>query len=251
MGMVGEMKLIQEIRWVLTGQYPETIAMSRLAEYMTQLSSLLGEDSHVHFERLERGSVAVVATIDRGAPLHAVQQRLHRVKVGTAPAELKRVYDRLNAMVGADGGKAHIKLGTATVLYFPGTQTVLEQPLVVHEHGTLTGKLYAMSESANGSVTARIRPRIGTTYIPCTVEPSVARELRGYFGDAVRVNGRGVWERSASGAWVCTSFHVKQVRGVKNVSLRQAITALRAIDAEWPDDPLGLWADFNEQGGAA
>lgn len=106
----------------------------------------------------------------------------------------------------------------------------------MHDSGAIVGKLYAMFENSTGTVSARIRPSVGTNYIPCTVEPTVAKELRGHLLEAVRVQGRGLWERSAEGEWTCKSFHICQVRDVKNVTLRQAINELRAIDADWADD---------------
>jgi hypothetical protein len=43
---------------------PETIPMSRLAEYMASLAELLGHSEHVHFGKLKPGSLSVAALVD-------------------------------------------------------------------------------------------------------------------------------------------------------------------------------------------
>jgi len=47
-----------EYRFKIDAYTPDTMPMSRLAEYMRELSEMLGEPSAVHFERLEPGSTA-------------------------------------------------------------------------------------------------------------------------------------------------------------------------------------------------
>jgi hypothetical protein len=68
--------------------------------------------------------------------------------------------------------------------------------------------------------------------------------------DAVRVHGRGTFSRTESGEWICDSLHIRDVQPVKDVSLREAINALREIRADWPDDPLGDWAAIEKDGAA-
>lgn len=229
---------------MLTGQTPDQIPMARLADYMAQLAVLFGEQDCVHFARVEGGSVALVANIESGTPLQKVQQRINRVRLGTAPSDATGAFAAINKMVSSDRGTAQLKFGSAVILRFPGTAVEdVAAPITMHDHGALTGKLYAMFEGNNGTISARIRPRIGTSYIPCTVEPAAVRELRGFLTEAVRVQGRGIWARSSNGSWACKSFHIVQVYGVKDASLRDAINQLRAIDADWPDDPLGHWVD--------
>jgi hypothetical protein len=42
----------------------DSLPMSRLAEYMTELARLLGEQERVHFSHLERGSAVLVSNIE-------------------------------------------------------------------------------------------------------------------------------------------------------------------------------------------
>lgn len=246
-----KMALTREIRWILTGQNPDQIPMGRLADYMKQLALLMGARDKVHFARVEKGSTALIAQIKQGQPFHAVQSRLKAVREGTAPADARKAYDDINVMVGQDVASAKITLGSCTILRFPGVSKEFAEAVVLHDEGTITGKLYAMAENSDGIISARIKPRIGARYVPCTVDKSLAKELRGYLLEAVRVHGMGAWRRSADSLWTCESFNIKQVSAVKDVNLRQAITELRSIDADWPEDPLSEWAETNERGDAA
>jgi hypothetical protein len=62
----------REYRLRIDAFTPETLPMSRLAEYMADLATLLGEQERVHFARLENGSTALVHTIE----CHSVKSRL-------------------------------------------------------------------------------------------------------------------------------------------------------------------------------
>jgi hypothetical protein len=58
---------------------PESISMSRLAEYMTGFAVLLGQEEHVHFERLKPGSLSLAARSDQVAH-NRVRRRLDEVR---------------------------------------------------------------------------------------------------------------------------------------------------------------------------
>ena len=154
-------------------------------------------------------------------------------------------------MVGEDGGRARVTFGAGVILRFPGNTRTAEKPFSLIDSATITGRLYALIEEPSGQLKARIRPRGSSTYVSCTADDRVGRQLRNYFLDAVRVQGSGIWSRSEDGAWSCQSLQIQEVHPVKDVSLREAINALRAIEVDWPDDPLADWAKLDEKGGAA
>jgi len=49
------------LEFVIDAYSPETLPMSRLAEYMAQLATLLGEKDHVHFVEL----AALIHAVER------------------------------------------------------------------------------------------------------------------------------------------------------------------------------------------
>ena len=56
-----------EYRFVIETYSPETMPASQLAEYMTNLGRLFGENEHMHFVRLECGSTALVQAVESEA----------------------------------------------------------------------------------------------------------------------------------------------------------------------------------------
>jgi hypothetical protein len=250
------MRASKEISWVLEGRSPDQIPMARLAEYMQQLAIMLGETENVHFARIEKGCARLVAKLNPGYPAQRVYARVYAVRDRRAPAEAMRAFRRINDMVGEERRHAHVTFGACVILRFPGNVTSDVAPFSLVENGTITGKLYALIEQPSGLLNARIRPQGGNTYVSCSADNRIGRQLRNYFLDAVRVQGMGTWVRSENGEWLCQSLHILDVHPVIDVSLREAINALRAVDVEWSDDPLGDWvaldeADLDERNGAA
>jgi hypothetical protein len=240
-----------EINWVLEGKPPDQIPMARLAEYMQHLAVMFGEIQSVHFERVQEGSTVLVSKADLGGPAQRVHARVRAVAARRAPAEAMRAFRKINEMVAADGTRARLAYQGAVILRFPGRLVEEESQVSITETGSITGRLYSLLEESPGQLRARIRPRDGNGYIPCTVEPHIARELRNHFMEAVRAVGRGTWARNDGGQWICRSLHIESVMPVRDVPLRDAINTLREIEADWPDDPLGDWAILDERSGAA
>jgi hypothetical protein len=245
------MRASKEMSWILEGRSPDQIPMARLAEYMQQLAAMLGDTENVHFARIEEGSTRLVAKLQPGPPAQRVQARVYAVRDRRAPADAMRAFHKINEMVGEDGGRARVTFGAGVILRFPGNTRTAEKPFSLIDSATITGRLYALIEEPSGQLKARIRPRGSSTYVSCTADDRVGRQLRNYFLDAVRVQGSGIWSRSEDGAWSCQSLQIQEVHPVKDVSLREAINALRAIEVDWPDDPLADWAKLDEKGGAA
>ncbi len=245
------MRASTEISWILEGRSPDQIPMARLADYMREFAAMLGETEGVHFARVEKGSTRLVAKLDPGRPTQKVQARVYAIRERRAPADAMRARYRIDEMVHEDKGSARVTFGASVILRFHGKAAAFEKPFSLVDSATITGKLYALSEEPSGGIRARIRPRGGSNYVACVADDRIGRQLRNYFLDAVRVQGRGTWTRSENGEWSCQSLQILHADLVRDVSLREAINALRAIEAEWPDDPLADWAILDEKDGAA
>lgn len=241
------MRTTNELVWILNGQSPDRIAMARLSEYMQQLATMLGQTENVHFARIEKGSTRVVAHVDCGTPAQKVRARISNIRRGRAPKDAMGAYSRINEMLSTDNGTARLTERHITVVHFSGARANTDQNVTLVDSGAITGQLYALSEDRLGEVKARVRPRVGNAVI-CTADKIIGRELRRYLFEPVRVHGQGVWIRANPGEWSCQSLHIRDVRPVEDVKLKDAIKALREIDIEWPDDPLD---DLDERGGAA
>ncbi len=245
------MRIGTKLTWILDGRRPNQIPLARLAEYMQNLAVLFGEIDNVHFEQVFEGSTCLEAKIRPGIPSQRVQERVAAVRQKRAPADAMRAYHRLDEMVHEDRGPARLSCGPAIILRFPGKVIEKYKPASILERGTVVGRLYFLMEESPGQLRVRIRPRTGNAYVPCTADGSIGRHLRNYFMDAVRASGRGMWERMESGEWSCRSLHIDDVQPVKDSSLREAINALRNVEAHWSDDPLAEWLEIEERSGAA
>lgn len=113
-------------RFVIEEVYtPETLPMSRLAEYMAKVAALLGERSQVHFVGMEGGSAVLVQEVEQEA--HAkVRERLHAVHRDDGPQDATLAYDALNGLLTADRASGALfegdgrDAGGTRVLRFPG-----------------------------------------------------------------------------------------------------------------------------------
>ncbi len=237
------MKAGKDIVWCLKGQTPDRIPMARLAEYMQQLAVLLGQQDCLHFIKVEEGSLNVHVKADGAGTVGRITDRVKALRQDSAPPEAKRAYRRINEMVYEDGGPARLT-GPAAILYFPGIKPTEKAPLSIVDYGDVVGKLYALAER-DGKVSARIRPITGENYIQCIASLDVGKELRKFLFEPVRVYGRGTWIENGD-AWVCDGLTVEEVWPIHSASMRNAIDALRALDIEWPDDPIKEMADLDE-----
>ena len=119
---------------------PATIPMARLAEYMAQLASMLGEPSSVHFVRLMRGSTGIVHRVQAEA-VPKVRERASAIRRGDAPRDALRAYDAVNKMLREDNGVGALKEETAVIIPFPGIETAEEKFSGIKERGTIDGEI--------------------------------------------------------------------------------------------------------------
>ena len=85
----------------------ESLPMSRLAEYMAELARLLGEQERVHFSRLETGSAVLVSRIEEPAA-PKVEERLQKVRDGSAPKDAMQAYKTLDTLLAKDNASPQL-----------------------------------------------------------------------------------------------------------------------------------------------
>ncbi len=110
----------QEYRYIIDAFTPDTLPMARLAEYMRELAVLLGEPERVHFDRLVRGSAVLISKIDQPA-VTRVSQRLHGLRDGSAPEDVRKAFRQLDTMLAADNAVGRLEgQDGADIIEFPG-----------------------------------------------------------------------------------------------------------------------------------
>ena len=229
-----------EYKFIIDVFKPNTIPMARLAEYMADLACLLGSEAHVHFDRLEESSLALVQTIEAAA-YPAVQGRIRALEAGTPDEDLRKAYDALDLKLQKD--KARAKLlppNSAQFIQFLGRDR--PQPMTYgpfSEEGALQGQLVSIGgKDASKHLIIQDGP---VRYSGLETTENMARELRHHTFDHVRVNGTGRWLRLEDGTWRLQGFIVRSFEILSDEPLAEVVAKLRKVPgSRWADsaDPI-------------
>jgi len=89
---------------------PETIPMARLAEYLSALAELLGEEHCVHFQSVVPGSTQLTCAVEREAT-YKVAKRVESVASANANTPLGRAYRGIRRLLREDsaGGTTELQ----------------------------------------------------------------------------------------------------------------------------------------------
>jgi hypothetical protein len=225
----------REYRFWIRGAYTrDTLPMARLAEYMADLANILGESTHVHFVRLDPGSVGLVHAVDDSV-MAAVRDRLMRVHAGTAPLEAMAAYRNINRRLLYDNGIGVLEDDAgAEIIEFPGRDAA--QPLdfgAFNQVGSLDGRIIAIG-GKDETVPVRLQAA-DRIYSACRATRGVAKELAKYLFDyELRLYGEGRWQRTETGDWNLLRFSVTNFDVLKDEPLSAVVARLRDIpDNEW------------------
>jgi hypothetical protein len=217
---------------------PETIPMAKLAEYMADFAALLGKDNAVHFAGLEPGSTKLAALVEF-EDVPKVTSRLNDIRRGSPPKDAVKLFGQIDAKLANDNAIGRILLeegegaAAAELLAFPGRERPKTQSWgPFNEEGTLDGLLISVGGKDE---TVPLRLQNGdTTYSNCDSTRTIARELGKHLFEPVRVFGTGRWTREPDGAWTLLRFKVHRFEVLGKDSLRDTVTALRAVrGSEW------------------
>lgn len=234
------MRVREEYRLHIDAYSIESIPMSRLAEYMAQLANLLGEKESVHFDRLQEGSVNLIATIEEEA-IPKVERRAEAVRFGNAPADALRAFADIDNMLADDNATGEIMSNKgAIVIQFPGRN----RPKPVRygpfwEHGSIDGELIRLGGKDK---TVPVHLKDGEVVHKCTSSVEMSKSLAKYYLNGIlRVKGKGKWMREANGTWILEDFNIDSFECLDASPLSEAVEKLRAVKgSKWSEmsDPL-------------
>ena len=240
----------QRLIFYIDAYTPETIPMATLAAYMADFAELLGREHAVHFDRLDRGSTKIAARVEvEDVPKGAA--RLAEVRQGEFTKDIAKIFNRIDERLANDNaigrvyvdGEENVPDG---VLTFPGRNRPKAQSYgPFWQEGHLDGILIAIG-GKDDSIPLRLQSG-ETVYSRCDTTRAIAREMAKHLVEPVRIQGMGRWTRETSGKWTLLQFKVQGFTVLENNSLRDAVTALRAVRGSgWKefDDPLKELADM-------
>ncbi len=224
----------QEYRFKIEAYTPDTIPMAKLAEYMTELAAILGEEKSVHFVRVEAGSTALVHRVEHEA-VPRVKARALSVIRGDGPEEARRSYRKVNRMLRDDNASAVLRKGVrgAKILEFPGAKEAKEEIPGVSQPGSLSGVIIRVGgtqEQIPIIIESEGQPVTG-----CHTNRQMAKALARHLFEPVRVNGQGYWMRDDEGVWRLNHFRIEHFEPLENLPLTVALGKLRSAVGDLPD----------------
>jgi hypothetical protein len=229
----------REYRFEIDTFTPETIPLSRLAQYLGDLARMMGESANVHLVRVDKGSTIPVIKVDWEAE-PKVRDRLRAVKFNEGPLEAQRAYKEINRRLVEDNANGVLIDPSSTkVIRFPG-RSGANQP----EFGPITqpGVFQGIPIKVGGErdpVPVHLEDGDETHIVlaPRRIAKQIAPHL---FTSILRVEGKGRWLRNKMGEWEMLGFTATGFEVLPDGDLRSNVDALRAIPAAWKDsdDPL-------------
>lgn len=227
---------MRELKWKIDAYTAETMPLDRLAEYLAQLATMLGEPERLHLIRVESGSTKPVLKIDAEAVDH-IRQRAHDIRIGIAPQSALQSYRNINAMLRGDKARAALFEGTAEIIQFPGKDEA-EGPISgIQQRGSIDGVLQKVGGNRDW-VPVQLRTMDETTVTGCYAKKTVAKQLGNHLFEPVRLHGRGRWTRAQTGGWYLDRFWIDTFDTLDDEPLPTVIDALRAIKVKWQKNPI-------------
>jgi hypothetical protein len=227
---------------------PQSMPFGRLLEYYEQIKKMLGVEANLYLLDIVESSHGSMFAIDREFEA-TLTERLHDIENGTAPKPALKAHDNINKMLKADGTSGSFSdIHGDNVILFPGRRSGKGTFLKVRDAATFVGELYHISGTKDD-----VRIRVNTDafgVVFCTTTREIAKELRDFLFEDVKVSGRGSWTRDEGGVWNISDFRITDFTPVRTESLRQAVDRIRSLGINWPDDPLGEIRELNEKNGS-
>lgn len=231
----------EEYEFYIDAYTPSSIPMARLAHYLSELAALFGHSHSVHFTRLRKGSLRVVARVANEA-VPKVRARLQNARDPSAPSEVRKPYKKIDDMLRADNAVGKLRRGTSNVVVFPGRKAATSLRMgPFTEQSVIDGKIVRIG-GTDETAHALIEDSDGKVWsVECTRELAVelAQHL---YKDPIRIVGNARWVRNEVGEWEQLSFKAREFLALKDDDLATAVGRLRNIEADWKseDDPAAL-----------
>ena len=220
----------QRFLFKLDGFTPDTLPMARLAEYLTDLASLLGEKERVHFKEVKDGSAALAYDVEAVA-VPKVKERVRRARIADADSEERKAFENIDHRLRKDNTPASLVEDApdgATILFFPGSTREVDPVFgPFNEQTTLQGRV--ISVGGKRSI-VNVNIQDGDAVYFCDASRDTALQLAPLmFNHDVRVFGTGRYFRNADGEWEMSSFRISHFERLDAKPLVEVVEKLRAV----------------------
>lgn len=231
----------------IEGFTPESMPFGRLLEYYAEVKKMIGVVDNIHLIDVVKSSHGSAFAIDRRFESQLIA-RFCEINERNAPKNSLRAYDTINAMLKEDATSGAFEDAVGSnVVVFPGQRSDADTLLKIRDSAAFTGELYHIA-GTQGDAKVRISTDAhGVVF--CTTTIDIAKALREFLFEDVKVSGRGMWTRN-EGQWTIDDFYITDFAPITRESLRDAINGIRSIGIRWPDDPLAEIDALEERGSA-
>ncbi len=229
----------REYRFEIDAFTPATIPMSRLAEYVSDLAKMFGNNSYVHLARIEQGSTVPVVRVDWEAE-PKVRERLRAIRNHEAADEAQQAAKDLDRRLLQDNARAALIDPTGSKVFrFQGRENATKMEFgPINQAGVFQGIPIKVG-GENDPVPVHLEDGKDKTIV--LAKRSLAKEIAQHlFTSVVRVEGTGRWLRHTDGEWEMLSFQAASFKVIEDASIRENIEGLRQVPAQWKnlEDPL-------------
>lgn len=231
----------KELHFSIEGTTPHTFPMARLAVYLRELATLLGNEDRVHFLRVDDGSANCAMEIDDEQD-SIIAERVRQAQSGVGPKEAVKAFKAIRFYLDEDDTSALMEWEQGEVLVeFPRKSQGTEETFgPFSEDGSLDGMLVKIG---GWDETVPVHLLYEGVHHACNATRDMARKLAPYlFGRTIRVHGRGKWYRNSEGKWEMRWFDIHDFEELSDASLLDVVGRLRSIpdnDLAKSKDPLG------------
>lgn len=211
---------------------PSTIPMKRLAQYMLELSKLMGYETSVHFEKIEDGSTTIVEKVEhQDSP--KVKDRLSLVQsdFSNSPRDASNAFSKINEYLRADNASANLYHGDfkSNVLAFPGANE--EEPESIkslEEFCSIRGTLLKIG-GRDETVPLELQETISGQVYNCeTTTKEMAKELAHRLFSEIEVIGNATWElNTANNEWKLRKFVVVGFNEIQQLSIDETLRRIK------------------------
>ena len=230
-----------QLRFEIGAYSPTTMPLARLARYLDNLATVLGESNCVHLVSVEEGSTVPILTVDWEA-YPKLRQRANEVRNREGAAHVLKARRAIEDDLAADNARYAdlVDEHGARILRFAGATRVDEPEYgPFSQPGTLDGVPIVVG-GENDPVPVHLENP--DCVHNCLATRDLAKRIGMHlFTTPLRVSGIGRWFRNREGAWTMKSFRIHEYIELKSESLVDATNRLQSIPAGWKErpDPLG------------
>ena len=218
----------EEYRLPIDVWTPATLPMGRLADYLTELSRLLGETANVHFKEVAPGSAVLVAEIEAPAA-PKVRARLEKVRAGEGSGDALKAIKALDALLAGDNAVGAL-IGPDNVVYVEFAGRNRPKPArygPFRERGSLEGVIVRLGGTDR---TIPVWLQDGAVTHICTTSIETSKRLAAHYRDGVlRVHGVGKWSRNPDGSWALEEFIIENFEVLDETPLEDVVRNLQAV----------------------